>query len=123
MLNNHKNLKIEKEEISALNKKLKMANVKLQEYALTIEEVTILKERTRVSQELHDSLGHSLMALSMYLEYAKKTYASNPEKLDGVLSKAEEIAKSSITDLRKTVSLLNSDLEIESFAYSLQKAQ
>ncbi|MBQ3423175.1 MAG: sensor histidine kinase [Romboutsia sp.] len=121
MLYNQKNLKLEKEEIAGLNDKLKMANIKLHEYASTIEEVAILHERTRVSQELHDSLGHSLMALSMYLEYAKKTYASNPEKLDAVLSKAEEIAKSSISDLRKTVSLLNSDLEITCFDDAIEK--
>lgn len=121
MLYSFKNLKIEKEEIAALNEKLKTANIKLQEYASSVEEVTILKERTRVSQELHDSLGHSLMALSMYLEYSRKVCASKPEKLEEVLSKCEEIAKSSISDLRQTVSLLNSELQVNDFDDSVQK--
>lgn len=80
MLYNWKMLEIEKEEIKQLNKKLKLANLKLQEHALEVEEVTIAKERTRVSQELHDSLGHSLMALAMHLEFAKKICAATHKK-------------------------------------------
>ena len=41
--------------------------MKLQKYALEVEEMTISRERTKVAQELHDSLGHSLMALNMHL--------------------------------------------------------
>ena len=78
MFYNQKILEIEKEEIKQLNEKLKLANIKLQEYALEVEEVTISKERTRVAQELHDSLGHSLMALAMHLEFAKKICTTKP---------------------------------------------
>ncbi len=81
MLYNHKILAIEKDEIKHLNEKLKLANIKLQEYASRIEEVTISNERTRVAQELHDSLGHSLMALTMHLEFAKKFVLQNHKKL------------------------------------------
>lgn len=67
MLYYQKNLEVEKEEIKQLNEKLKLANIKLQKYALEVEEMTISRERTKVAQELHDSLGHSLMALNMHL--------------------------------------------------------
>lgn len=121
MLYNQKKLQTEKEEITQLNEKLKLANLKLQEYALEIEEATIANERTRVSQELHDSLGHSLMALAMHLEFAKRICTTKPQKVEEVLEQSEKIAKGSITDLRKAVTLLNSELEIKNFDASMEK--
>ena len=121
MLYNLKTLEIEKEEVKQLNEKLKLANLKLQEYAIEVEEVTISKERTRVAQELHDSLGHSLMALAMHLEFAKKICIAKPQNVEEVLEQSEKIAKSSINDLRKAVTLLNSEFEITDFDTSIEK--
>lgn len=121
MLYSIRTLEIEKEEVKQLNNKLKLANIKLQEYAIEVEEITISKERTRVAQELHDSLGHSLMALTMHLEYAKKICTIKPEKVEEVLAQSEKIAKASIIDLRKAVTLLNSELEILDLNTSIEK--
>jgi signal transduction histidine kinase len=121
MLYNKKKLEIEKEEVKQLNEKLKLANIKLQKYSLDVEEAAISRERTRVAQELHDSLGHSLMALVMHLEFAKKIYTIKPKKVEEVLSQSEKIAKASICDLRKAVTLLNSELEIKDFDNSIEK--
>lgn len=121
MLYNQKMLIIEKDEIRQLNEKLKFANIKLQEYALQVEEMTVTRERTKVAQELHDSLGHSLMALSMHLEFAKKICTAKPEKVEEVLAQSEKIAKSSINDLRKAVTLLNCEIEITDFDDSIEK--
>lgn len=121
MLYSIRTLEIEKEEVKQLNTKLKFANIKLQEYALTIEEVATSRERTRVAQELHDSLGHSLMALAMHLEFAKKICTTKPQKVEEVLAQSEKIAKSSINDLRKAVTVLNSEVEIINFNEAIKK--
>lgn len=121
MLYYQKNLVVEKEEIKQLNEKLKLANIELQKYALEVEEITISRERTKVAQELHDSLGHSLMALSMHLEFAKNICSTEPQKAEEVLIQSEKIAKGSINDLRNVVSLLNSETEITDFNTSLEK--
>lgn len=121
MLYYQKNLVVEKEEIKQLNEKLKLANIELQKYALEVEEITISRERTKVAQELHDSLGHSLMALSMHLEFAKNICSTEPKKAEEVLIQSEKIAKGSINDLRNVVSLLNSETEITDFNTSLEK--
>jgi Signal transduction histidine kinase len=120
MLYSIRKLEIEKEEVKQLNEKLKSANMKLQEYALQVEEMTVTRERTKVAQELHDSLGHSLMALSMHLEFAKKICTAKPDKVEEVLTQSEKIAKSSINDLRKAVTLLNSEIEINDFDNSIE---
>lgn len=106
-------IQVEKEETKQLNEKLKLANIKLQEYSLRVEDLTISKERRRVAQELHDSLGHSLMALTMHLEFAKKVIDSKPDKVKVVLEKSEKIAKDSVNDLRKAVNALKEEREIE----------
>ena len=121
MLYSIRTLRIEKEEVKQLNSKLKFANTKLQEYALTIEEAATSRERTRVAQELHDSLGHSLMALAMHIEFAKKICTTKPQKVEEVLSQSEKIAKSSINDLRKAVTVLNSEVEICEFNVAIEK--
>lgn len=112
---------IEKEEITKLNHKLNLANIKLQEYSLQVEDLTISTERARVSQELHDSLGHSLMALNMHIEFAKKIVNSNPDKVEKVLIKSEEIAKLSIATLRDAVNELKKDRYIESINLEINK--
>lgn len=114
-------VQLEKEEVNQLNEKLKLANIKLQEYALQVEELTVSRERTRVAQELHDSLGHSLMALTMHLEFAKKIYDIKPDKVKDALLKSESIAKTSINDLRKAVNLLNEKREIKNLNNSIEE--
>jgi signal transduction histidine kinase len=103
----------EREETKKLNEELKSTNIKLQEYSLKIEELTIAKERQRVAQELHDSLGHSLMALTMHLEFAEKIFDKNPEKAKEVILKAENISKDSTANLRRAVNTLKEERNVE----------
>lgn len=55
----------EKEEVNKLNEELKHTNIRLHQYILEVEELTASKERNMMAQELHDSVGHSLMALTL----------------------------------------------------------
>ena len=47
--------------------KLKTANRDLEVYASSIEELTLLRERNRLSREIHDSVGHALSAIVVQL--------------------------------------------------------
>jgi signal transduction histidine kinase len=96
-----------------LNKKLEDVNLTLKEYSDKIEELTIAKERTRIAQELHDSIGHSLVALKMNLEYAENVAEVQPKKAKEVINKAQEISQECIANLRKAVSLLKEDAVVE----------
>ncbi|MGL4759946.1 MAG: sensor histidine kinase [Sarcina sp.] len=96
------NRRTSRQEISKLNEELRVQNKKLQEYATQIEDLTLSNERTRVAQELHDSLGHYLMAISMHLDILKKLNSSS-EKSAELLDKTKDIVKESIQELRNTV--------------------
>ncbi len=99
----------EKEEVKKLNLDLTAYNEKLAEYSRRVEELTRTAERSRVAQELHDTLGHSLMALSMNLEYAEKIYDSKPDEVKKVIIKAREISKKGVSDLRDAVHTLRDE--------------
>lgn len=50
---------------------LEKANARLVQVAGTLEDLTISRERNRLARELHDTLAHTLSALSVQLETAK----------------------------------------------------
>ncbi|AAK80210.1 sensor histidine kinase [Clostridium acetobutylicum] len=81
--------------------KLKILNSNLIEYSFNEREFLLSEERNRISQELHDSIGHSLMALSMNIKYLKgiKNRSNINEELDNM----DKVIKESVQTLRSTV--------------------
>ncbi|OCB92994.1 Histidine kinase [Bacillus amyloliquefaciens] len=114
-----KNLQ-EKSKVELLNRELKTANATLKEYSDRIEELAVTKERTRIAQELHDSLGHYLAALKMNLEFAGKTAGHQPDKVKQIIHKAHDLTKESILKLRQAVTLLQGSLSGREFEQALR---
>ncbi|MHC0038355.1 sensor histidine kinase [Pseudoneobacillus sp. C159] len=105
-------------EISIERQKGQLLSTELAEVHAKLKEVTITKERTRIAQEMHDSIGHSLIALRMHLEFAENTLETHPEKASEALSKAHLFSQKSIKELRKAVAVLKdqsvtSQIELE----------
>ncbi|MEA5514829.1 sensor histidine kinase [Nodularia sp. UHCC 0506] len=86
--------------------KLAIANEKLRQYALKIENQATLEERNRIAREIHDSLGHSLTALNLQLETALKLWQSHPAKAQTFLARAKELGSKSLNDVRHSVSTM-----------------
>lgn len=116
-----RSLFIEKIKAIKLNEELTNANLKLKEYSRKIEELTVSKERTRIAQELHDSIGHSLIALSMNLEYAENVVDINPEKAKEVINKAYTMSKNCIIKLREVVSVMKEDSSVNNLHEAIDK--
>jgi signal transduction histidine kinase len=87
---------------------LAIANAKLRQYALKIENQATLEERNRIAREIHDSLGHSLTALNLQLETAVKLFPSNPTKAQTFLARAKELGSKALQDVRQSVSTMRS---------------
>lgn len=120
MLLIHSN-KRERVHVKILNDELMAQNIKLQEYASKVEELTLSAERNRVAQDLHDSLGHYLMAISMHLDILEKTIYNSPDKAAIVINKSKVIVKNSISELRNTVYELKKDTVDKSFALAIDE--
>ncbi|HEY9608451.1 sensor histidine kinase [Allocoleopsis sp.] len=89
--------------------KLAIANERLRQYALRIENQAILQERNRIARDIHDSLGHSLTALNIQLETALKLWQSNPDKAKTFLARAKQLGSQSLQEVRQSVSAMRSD--------------
>lgn len=107
-----RSLFVEKTKVIKLNEELTEANSKLKEYSCKIEELTVSRERTRIAQELHDSIGHSLVALSMNLEYAQNVADIDSGRAKTVINKAHGMTKDCIQKLRDVVSVMKEDSSV-----------
>ena len=87
-------------------KKLSIANHRLRQYALTIENQATLQERNRIAREIHDSVGHSLTAQSIQLENTALFLTENQEKAAYHLQKARQLGKDALQDVRQSVATL-----------------
>ena len=80
---------------------LKLLNCSLIDYSFKEKEYLLSNERNRISQELHDSLGHLLMALSMNVKYLKTI--NDKGKINTEVNELELLINKSIQNLRTTV--------------------
>lgn len=115
-----KKIFLERMEVIRLNEKLKSANKRLRESILEIENLTISKERNRIAQEIHDSIGHSLTGLIMHLEFLQKIHNCNDNKTSEIISRSLNISRDSMSELRKAVYALKEENSLEDFKKSIE---
>lgn len=94
--------------------KLEQANKELELYSNTIEELTLLRERTRVSRELHDSVGHSLSTLLIQLKAIKTLIQKKPEMAEEMIEINIQYVGEALENVRRTVRELK-PIEFEAY--------
>lgn len=94
---------------SRSRQELAVANDRLRQYALRIEDQATLQERNRIAREIHDSLGHSLTAFNLHLEAALRLLQSDPEEAQALLIEAKQLGSKALQSVRQSVSTLRSD--------------
>ncbi len=86
--------------------KLKKANKDLESYANSIEELTVLRERNRISREIHDSVGHSLSTMIIQLGAIEKIAERDGKLTSEMAGNLGEFAKNSLAEVRCAVRAL-----------------
>ena len=115
--------------ISTLMRRLKQqqdslaqANAQLTDYAATLEELTISRERNRVARELHDTLAHTLSALSVQLETVKAYWEVDSAAAQQMLDKSLTATRSGLQETRRAIkSLRASPLDDLGLGLALRK--
>lgn len=79
------------------------ANRKLVRYAITLEQLTISRERNRLARELHDTLAHTLSGLAVQLEAIATVWESIPPKAHDMLDRALATTRAGLNETRRTL--------------------
>jgi signal transduction histidine kinase len=82
---------------------LEEANAKLAHYAQTLEDLAVSRERTRLAQELHDTLSHTLSGLSVQLETMRAYWEVDPAVAKGVLGKSLAATRAGLEETRRAL--------------------
>lgn len=98
------------------NSRLEIAEAELrraldQERALNqrIEELAAIAERNRIARDIHDSMGHNLVALNIQMESALALWESNPERAYACLTEAKDLGSEALRSVRQSVSDIRVD--------------
>lgn len=88
------------------NTELEEAHRQLQSYANEVEELTIVRERTRMAREIHDTLGHYLSILTIQLETISKLQERDPARVAVEVAEARRVASQSMQEVRNAIAAL-----------------
>ncbi len=96
------------QELAQTNTELAAAHQKLAETATQEQELAVLRERTRLAREMHDTLGHALVLVTVKLEVAQRLRERDPQRCERELEAAQEIVRESMNNLRTSIANLRS---------------
>jgi len=85
---------------------LARANAQLVDYASTLEDLTLSRERNRLARELHDTLAHTLSALSVQLETTKAYWDVEPATAQRLLDQSLTVTRSGLQETRRALKSL-----------------
>lgn len=92
--------------LHAQQRSLAEANTRLSHYASTLESLTISRERNHMAHELHDTLAHSLTAISVQLETVKAYWSVDRRKARALLENSLDATRSGLEETRRALKSL-----------------
>ena len=88
---------------AGLIQKLEAAQKEVEAARQQDAELATLRERERLARDLHDSLGHSLVALSVQLEAIQRLYKVDPERASAQVDELKNLTRASMDELRRSL--------------------
>lgn len=85
---------------------LEVANVRLAQYASTLEHLATSRERNRLALELHDTLAHTLSGLSVQLEAIKAYWDVDQQMARSLLEQCLTVTRSGLEETRRALKAL-----------------
>lgn len=91
----------------ALLADLQAANRKLQEYAVQVEELAVVKERNRLARELHDSVTQIIFGLTLSAQAARILLVRDPARVTAQLDHMQDLAQKALAEMRSLIQELH----------------
>ena len=88
---------------------LEAAHQRLRRHAATVEQLAVSRERNRLARELHDTLAHSLAALSVQLEALRTLVVHEPAAVQDALNDVAALARNGLEESRQAIQALRTD--------------
>jgi signal transduction histidine kinase len=99
---------------------LALANARLRQYALRIEDLAAAQERNRIARDIHDALGHSLTVFGIHLEAALRLLPTQPAQAEELLLEIKHLNSKTLQEVRQSVTALRTNpLRARSLAESI----
>src|SRR5256885_4437512 len=95
-------------QLTQANGELEEAHRQLAQSVIQEQELAVLRERTRLAREMHDTIGHALVLISVKLEAAQRLRERDPERCNHELESTKQIARETMTALRASIADLRS---------------
>jgi signal transduction histidine kinase len=88
---------------------LEAAHARLRRHAATVEQLAVSRERNRLARELHDTLAHSLAALTVHLGALRTLLEHDPRAAEEATDRAIEVAREGLEESRQAIQALRED--------------
>jgi signal transduction histidine kinase len=88
---------------------LETAHQRLRRHAATVEQLAVSRERNRLARELHDTLAHSLAALSVQLEALRTLLTHDPAAAQDALNGVTALTRNGLEESRQAIQALRTD--------------
>jgi len=85
---------------------LKQLNYQLEKYANTVESLTLLRERNRITREIHDHIGHQLSAAIIQLAAIEKIILKDGQQAVAMVSHLRQYQQETLQSIRELINEL-----------------
>ena len=85
------------------NKRLETALAALKEQSVQLEQMSAIKERTRIAGEIHDNVGHTLTSAVISIEAGEKLLGQSSTEALEKFSLAKDQVKRGLDDIRSSI--------------------
>ncbi len=93
--------------------RLARANREFQAYAGTVRSESAAEERSRITRELHDTVGYALTNVIVMMDAAKARAGEAPESLGSLLDDVRDQSERALNDTRRILHLMRSVEQFE----------
>jgi signal transduction histidine kinase len=86
--------------------RLSQANIRLTQYAATMEQLSTSRERNRMARELHDVLAHTMSGVAVELEGVRAMLHTDADQAERLLGQSLQAVREGLTETRRSLQAL-----------------
>ncbi|MBE4909547.1 sensor histidine kinase [Bacillus luteolus] len=100
---------------------IEQQNRALEQYSAEIEKLALVEERNRMARDLHDSIGHHFTSVTVGLDAISYMIESQPKLAAEKVRGLAEVARTGLTEVRRTIHQIAPSEENELLTIQLEK--